>query len=85
MAEHPVTGSDGDAPAGEVVPSATEQVHLPGPSYLPVVVAAGVTLALVGVVVSLVLTVLGVLVTLVGIVRWTRETREEIAELPLEH
>ena len=85
MADHPVTGSDGDAPVGEIVPSATEQVHLPGPSYLPVVVAAGVALALVGVVVSVVLTVLGVLITVVAIVRWTRETREDISELPLEH
>ena len=85
MAEHPVSGSDGDAPEGEVVPPATEQVHLPGPSYLPVVVAAGVTLTLVGVVVNVVLTAIGVLIMLVAIVRWTRETSEEIAELPLEH
>jgi hypothetical protein len=85
MAEHPASGSDGDVPEGEVVPRATEQVHLPGPSYLPVIVAAGVTLALVGVVVNVALTVIGVIITLAAVVRWTRETRDEIAELPLEH
>lgn len=85
MAEHPVSGSDGDAPEGELVPPATEQVHIPGPSYLPVIVAAGVTLALVGVVVNLALAAIGVLIMLVAIVLWTRATREEIAELPLEH
>ena len=85
MAEHPASGSDGDAPEGEVVPPATEQVHLPGPSYLPVIVAAGVTLALVGVVVNVVLTVIGVIITIVAVVRWVRETREEIAELPHDH
>ncbi len=86
MAEHPVAGSDGDAaPDRAPVPPATEQLHLPGPSYLPVVVAAGVTLAVVGVVISVVLVVIGLLVTAVAVIRWTRETREEMSELPLEH
>ena len=67
------------------MPPATEQVHLPGPSYLPVVVAAGVTLALVGLVISYVVLVIGAIVAVVGIVRWVREAREEMAELPLEH
>ena len=74
-----------EIPAGEHVPPPGEPIHLPAPSYLPVLVAAGTTLALVGVVVNLVLLAIGVAVTLVAIVRWVRQTREEIAELPLEH
>ena len=70
---------------GDYVPPAGEPIHLPAPSYLPVIVAAGTTLALVGVVVNVVLLGIGVLVTLVAIVRWVRQTRAEIAELPLEH
>ena len=70
---------------GDYVPPAGEPIHLPNPSYLPVLVAAGTTIAVVGVVVNLVLLGIGVLVTLVAIVRWVRQTREEIAELPLEH
>lgn len=84
MAEAPARHGNGEIP-GELVPPASEQVHLPGPSYLPVVVAGGVTLALVGVVISFVVMAIGLLITVVGIVRWVRETREEIAELPLEH
>lgn len=67
------------------VPPRGEEIHLPDPSYLPVIVAAGTTLLLVGVVINLVLAGLGLLITIVAIVRWVRQTREEIAELPLEH
>ena len=69
----------------DYVPPAGEPIHLPDPSYLPVIVAAGTTIAIVGVVVNYVLMAIGVLIALVAIVRWVRQTREEIAELPLEH
>jgi hypothetical protein len=85
MADHPVRGGNGHAPKDEVVPPATEQVHLPGPSYLPVIVAAGVTLAVVGVVFSFVVLAIGLIIALVGVVRWIGDSREEMAELPLEH
>ena len=69
----------------EPAPPAGEPVHLPGPSYLPVITALGVTIAVIGVVVSFLLVVLGGLITLVAVVKWVRETREEMSELPLEH
>lgn len=69
----------------EEVPPAGEPVHLPGPSYLPVLVALGTTLAVIGVVVNWVVCGIGVVIAVYCIVRWIRETREEIAELPLEH
>jgi hypothetical protein len=62
-----------------------EAVHLPGPSYLPVLTAAGVTLAIVGIVITWVLVVIGAVIALVAVLRWVREVREEISELPLEH
>jgi Cytochrome c oxidase subunit IV len=64
---------------------AGEAVHLPGPSYLPVLTAFGITIAVVGVVIWWVLVVIGGLIALVAIIRWIRETREEVSELPLEH
>ena len=70
---------------GGPVPPPGEPIHLPNPSYLPVLVAAGTTFALIGVVVNSALLLIGLLITLVAIVRWVRQTREEIAELPLEH
>ena len=66
-------------------PPAGESVHLPGPSYLPVVVAFGITIVVVGVVLSPFMVAIGVLIALIAIVRWVRETRRDIGELPLEH
>ena len=73
------------AEGGEVVPAAGEAIHLPDPSYLPVLVAAGITIAVVGVVVNWVVFGLGVLIAVIAIARWIGQTRTEIAELPLEH
>lgn len=69
----------------EVVPPRGETVHLPESSYLPVIVAAGVTLALVGIVISWILSVIGAIVTVAAVLRWIRDTRQDISELPLEH
>ena len=76
--------TNGGAEDGRLPPP-TEEVHLPGPSYLPVIVAAGITLVVIGVVLSPYLLMGGVLMFLVATVRWIRETREDMAELPLEH
>jgi type IV secretory pathway TrbD component len=70
---------------GAEAPPPGEAVHLPGPTYLPVIVSVGVTIAVVGVVQSWILVGLGLLVTLVALWRWVRETRQDMAELPLEH
>lgn len=67
------------------VPPAGEAIHLPGPSFLPVIVAAGTTIAVVGVVLNWVMCGIGVAITLVAILRWARETREDVADLPLDH
>jgi len=62
-----------------------ESIHLPGPSYQPALVAFGLMLAVVGVVLSPVLVAIGLVITLVTVVRWIRDTRREISELPLDH
>jgi len=69
----------------EEIPPPTEEVHLPDPSYLPVWTAFGLTVALVGILLSWVICGIGVVIALVAIVRWIREAREEISDLPLEH
>jgi hypothetical protein len=70
---------------GDALPPPSEEVHLPEPSYLPALVALGLTLALVGVVLTWALTGIGVVIFVVAVARWIRQTREEMAELPLEH
>ncbi len=77
MAEVRVSDPEADEPG--------ESIHLPGPSYQPVLVAFGVTLAVVGVVLFPVVAVIGLVITVITLVRWVRDTRRETSELPLEH
>jgi hypothetical protein len=74
-----------ERPGARGVPPLGEPVHLPGPSYLPVLVALGVAVMLVGIVIAWYLVVIGAVVTLVTVFLWIKETREEIGELPLDH
>jgi hypothetical protein len=67
------------------VPPTGEEIHLPGPTILPLLTAAGITLALVGVTTYWILSVAGGLLTLACVWRWIGDTRREIAELPLDH
>ena len=64
---------------------AGEAIHLPGPSYQPVMLAFGLTLAVTGVVIFPAATVIGLLIVLVTLWMWIRDTRREVRELPLEH
>ncbi len=79
MAEPELTESGGR------LPQPTEEVHLPDPSYLPVVLALGVTIMLVGVVLTWIMAAVGVLIAMVAIVKWLGGARREMRELPLEH
>ena len=79
MADEQVDGAGGHLPA------ASEAVHLPGPTYLPVLVAAFTTIALVGVVLNWVVFGISLFVVILCIGLWIRDVRKDIADLPLEH
>jgi hypothetical protein len=72
------------SPLDPDVPPVGEEIHLPGPSILPLLTAVGITLALVGVTTFIEFTVVGVILTLFCLVRWIKDTRREINELPLD-
>ena len=67
------------------VPPVGEEIHLPSNSVLPLVLAVGITLALIGITTFIGFVIAGALITLYAIARWVRETRAEIEELPPEH
>jgi hypothetical protein len=67
------------------VPPPGEQVHMPGASYLPAWTALGITIGLVGVILSWVIVGIGAAITVVAVARWIGETRADIQHLPLEH
>lgn len=62
-----------------------EAIHLPGPSFQPALLALGLTFAVVGVVLSPILVAIGLVISVIVLVRWIRDTRREMSELPLEH
>jgi hypothetical protein len=73
------------SPLDPDVPPAGEEIHLPGGSIQPVLLAFGITIAIVGVTTFFVLVVAGVLLSIGTIAVWIRDTRREIDELPVEH
>jgi hypothetical protein len=72
------------SPLDPEIPPAGEEIHLPGPSILPVLTALGVTLLLIGLTTFIELTVVGAVVTLACAARWIKDTRSEVDELPLD-
>lgn len=73
------------SPLDPEIPPAGEEVHLPGPTILPLLTAAGITLAVVGITISPILLIGGSILTIVCVIRWIMDTRREINELPLDH
>jgi hypothetical protein len=70
------------SPLDPQVPPTGEEIHLPGPSLLPLLTTAGIALAVVGITISLIFVIAGSLLTLVCVARWIADTRHEVDELP---
>jgi len=51
------------------------EIHLPSPSFWPIVLAFGMALIAVGVVSTIIVSIVGVVVLLVAIAGWTLENR----------
>jgi hypothetical protein len=66
------------------VPPSGEEIHLPGPTVLPALTALGITLLLVGITTFIEFTIIGGLLTIGCAVRWIKDTRREVDELPLD-
>jgi hypothetical protein len=73
------------SPLDPEIPPVGEEIHLPGPTIQPALLAFGITLGLVGVTWTPIALWLGVALSIVVIVRWIREAARDIDQLPLEH
>jgi hypothetical protein len=71
------------SPLDSEIPPAGEELHLPGPSVQPVLLAAAITVALVGVTTTIVLVIAGAIITIWVIIAWIRDARRELEGLPL--
>ncbi len=66
-------------------PPAGEEIHLPGPTLIPIVTAAAITLIVVGTTIDWIFSALGGVILIICIVRWIGDTRRDVAALPEEH
>jgi hypothetical protein len=68
-----------------LTPPVGEQIHLPEPSLLPFLNAIGISIAIIGIPVSLTVVIPGLVLFLVTAAIWIAKTRREMDELPLDH
>jgi hypothetical protein len=73
------------SPLDPDVPPSGEELHLPGGSAQPVLLAFFIAVALVGVTTNVFLVIAGGIACVWIIVQWIRYARRDIAELPLDH
>jgi hypothetical protein len=66
-------------------PPAGEEIHMPPPSILPLITAAGLALAIVTLTLTWFLVGVGLVVFIWTAIIWIRDTRRDIADLPLDH
>jgi hypothetical protein len=66
-------------------PPAGEELHLPGPSIVPLLNAVGISVAIIGLTTGRVLIVGGLLLFLITTAIWIRDAIRDIDELPAEH
>ena len=63
---------------------AIEEIHLPGPSLVPMFTAIGIAMTLIGLILPWPIVLAGGIITFLSVVRWIRDVREDIEELPTE-
>jgi hypothetical protein len=66
-------------------PPAGEEVHMPAPSALPLINAAALAVAIVALTISWWVVGVAMLIFLGTAIRWVRDVKRDIADLPLDH
>ncbi|MDX6640668.1 MAG: hypothetical protein QOF12_1679 [Solirubrobacteraceae bacterium] len=73
------------SPLDREIPPAGEEIHIPEGSLQPVLLAFFLTVALVGVTTTVILSIFGGVGAIWVIIRWVRDARHELSELPAHH
>jgi hypothetical protein len=66
-------------------PPVGEEVHLPGPTLIPFLSAIGITLTVIGTTINWLFSIIGLVIVVLTTIRWIRDTRRDVSELPEEH
>lgn len=72
------------SPLDPEAPPTGEEVHIPGPSILPLIMGVGLTLIVIGITTYLELTAAGIVIVVITALRWIRDTRRDVEDLPLD-
>ena len=67
------------------LPPVGEEIHMPAPSILPLVNAAGLALAIVSLTMTWYLVAFGAIIFLWSTIVWVGDVRRDINDLPLDH
>ncbi len=73
------------SPIDRPTPPAGEEIHLPGGSIQPMLLALFITIALLGLTFHRVVLAIGIVGTLWVMFAWIRDARAELGELPAHH
>jgi hypothetical protein len=72
--------------SGELeTPPVGEEIHLPGPTILPLLSAIAITLIVIGTTLTWILSAIGGVLFVFTTIRWIRDTRRDIDALPEDH
>ena len=70
------------SPLDRPVPPAGEEIHIPGPSIQPFLLAAFIAVTLVGITTAVWMCIVGGIASILVIIRWVRDARAEMSDLP---
>jgi mannose/fructose/N-acetylgalactosamine-specific phosphotransferase system component IID len=73
------------SPLDPPVAPAGEEIHLPGASLQPLLLAVGITMSLLGITIGPVVMIIGLVLSVWVIIRWIADTRRDINALPVDH
>lgn len=66
-------------------PPPGEEIHIPGPTILPLVSAISITLIVIGTTITWILSIIGGVIFIITTIMWIRDTRRDVAALPEQH
>jgi hypothetical protein len=69
----------------EQAPPVGEELHLPGPTLIPLASAVGITLIVIGTTIDWIFSAIGGVIFIVTTILWIRDTRRDVSGLPEEH
>jgi hypothetical protein len=71
--------------SGSDTPPVGEEIHLPGPTALPLLSAISITLIVIGTTITWIFSIVGLILFVITTALWIRDTRRDIDELPEDH